>query len=138
MLFSSITFLGFFLPIVFILYWLVPVRIYKNTLLFFSSLLFYAWGEPKFVFLMLFSIFFNYVAGLKISHTTNEKRRKIVLAFSVFINLTILFIFKYLGFSIKIIDIFLTSIHIKPLNIINMILPIGISFLYIPRNFLPC
>ena len=128
MLFSSITFLGFFLPIVFILYWLLPTRAYKNILLFFSSLLFYAWGEPKFVFLMLFSILLNYIAGLKIAHTSNEKKRKILLAFSVFINLIILFIFKYLGFSITIIDIFLNTIHIKPLNIINMILPIGISF----------
>ncbi len=128
MLFSSITFLGFFLPIVFILYWLSPSRIYKNMLLFFSSLLFYAWGEPKFVFLMLFSILLNYIAGLKISHAADEKRRKMVLAFSVFVNLTILFIFKYLGFSITIIDIFLNTIHIKPLNTINMILPIGISF----------
>ena len=128
MLFSSVTFLGFFFPGLFILYWLLPARGYKNILLFFASLLFYAWGEPKYVFLMLFSILFNYSAGLKMSCVINEKQRKKVLAFSIFINLIILFIFKYLGFSIKIIDIFLNALHIPLLSNINLILPIGISF----------
>ena len=127
MLFSSITFLGFFLPVIFILYYLLPTRVCKNTLLFFSSLLFYAWGEPVYVFLMLFSIMFNYLAGLKISTVTKESRTKL-LTFSIFVNLAILFVFKYLGFSIKIVDIFLNAVHIQPLNAINILLPIGISF----------
>lgn len=127
MLFSSITFLGFFLPVIFILYYLLPARVCKNTLLFFSSLLFYAWGEPLYVFLMLFSILFNYLAGLKINTITTESRTKL-LAFSVFVNLSILFVFKYLGFSITIVDIFLNSLHIQQLNAVNILLPIGISF----------
>ena len=118
MLFSSITFLGFFLPAIFILYYLLPTRVCKNILLFFSSLLFYAWGEPVYVFLMLFSILFNYLAGLKISTITNEARTKI-LGFSIFVNLAILFVFKYLGFSIKIVDIFLNALHIPLLSNIN-------------------
>lgn len=66
MLFSSITFLGFFLPAVLLLYVLLPSLRYKNTVLFLSSLLFYAWGEPVYVFLMLASIIFNYNMGLRL------------------------------------------------------------------------
>ena len=63
MLFSSITFLYYFLPIVFVLYFLAPKKI-KNLVLFISSLVFYAWGEPKYVFLMILSVAIGYIAGL--------------------------------------------------------------------------
>ena len=64
MLFSSITFLVFFFPTVLLLYYMLPNLIYRNAVLFFASLLFYAWGEPVYVFLMLASIIFNYNVGL--------------------------------------------------------------------------
>lgn len=126
MLFSSITFLVFFLPAVLVLYYALPNLTYKNCVLFFASLLFYAWGEPKFVFLMFASIIYNYKIGLLIGKI--KEKKKLLLIFAIIADLSILFIFKYLGFSCKIIDIFLNALHIKPLAIINLIMPIGISF----------
>lgn len=126
MLFSSITFLFFFLPSVLVLYYALPNRIYRNSVLLFASFLFYAWGEPKFVFLMLASIIFNYNAGLWLKN--ENEYRKPILAFAIIINLAVLFVFKYLGFSCKIIDFILNSLHLKPIQAINLILPIGISF----------
>lgn len=125
MLFSSITFLGFFLPTVLILYYALPSLKHRNCILLLSSLLFYAWGEPKFVLLMIISIIFNFNMGIFISE--KESKRKILI-FSLIVNLGILFIFKYLGFSSKIINAFINSLHLKPLTVLNMILPIGISF----------
>ena len=126
MLFSSITFLVFFLPSVLVLYYIIPNITYKNCILFIASLLFYAWGEPKFVFLMMASIVFNYTMGLIIGKDFAFK--KIPLAFAILANISVLFIFKYLGFSCRIINIFLDSLHFKTLSVINLIMPIGISF----------
>lgn len=72
MLFSSITFLVFFFPVVLLLYYMLPNLIYRNAVLFFSSLLFYAWGEPVYVFLMLASIVFNYNIGLWLGNNTDN------------------------------------------------------------------
>ncbi len=127
MLFSSITFLVFFLPCTLVFYYALPNRIYKNCVLLFASLLFYAWGEPKFIFLMIASIVFNYNIGLRLGEKENANR-KLLLALGIFINIGILFIFKYLGFSCGIINRILNSLHIKALNDINLIMPIGISF----------
>ena len=126
MLFSSVTFLLFFLPAVLVFYYALPNLTYKNCVLFLASLLFYAWGEPKFVFLMLASIVFNYNMGLFLGN--EAARRKSILAFAVIVNLAVLFVFKYLGFSCKIIDIFLNALHLRPLVALNLIMPIGISF----------
>ena len=126
MLFSSITFLVFFFPAVLVLYYALPSLRLRNCVLLFASLLFYAWGEPKFVFLMLGSILFNYGAGLLLGRTTAN--RKVILALAIVVNIAVLFVFKYLGFSIKIIDMFLNALHIKPLTQINLVMPIGISF----------
>lgn len=126
MLFSSITFLVFFLPITLTLYYVLPNRIWKNMVLFIVSLLFYAWGEPKFVFLMLASIVFNYIIGLRLEN--DSKWKKPLLAFAILANIGVLFIFKYLGFTCKIIDILLTSLKLQPLTALNLVMPIGISF----------
>ena len=134
MLFSSITFLVFFLPAVLIFYYALPNLVYKNCVLFLASLLFYAWGEPRFVFLMFASIVFNYNMGLflgedsRIKCGDDKRMRKMLLAFAIIVNLGILFVFKYLGFTCKIIDVFLSAVHIKPLTAINLVMPIGISF----------
>lgn len=127
MLFSSITFLGFFLPFILVLYYSIPNRIYRNCVLFLGSLLFYAWGEPKFIFLMFASIIFNYNMGLRLGNP-ELTRRKTLLIISIIVNIGILFVFKYLGFSCRIVTAILTSLHLKPLRIINLIMPIGISF----------
>lgn len=126
MVFSSITFLVFFLPAVLVFYFALPNLTYKNCVLFLASLLFYAWGEPEFLFLMIASILFNYYLGLKIGENTLHK--KLLLIIAIIVNIGILFVFKYLGFSCKIIDILLNALHLQPLTIINLVMPIGISF----------
>ncbi len=135
MLFSSFTFLLFFLPACLLFYYALPKLTYKNSVLFFASLLFYAWGEPKFVFLMFASIVFNYNIGLalgKASCNVQEiranKARKLILALAIVANLAVLFVFKYLGFSCRIINEFLNAIHFQQLAMINLVMPIGISF----------
>lgn len=120
MVFSSLTFLFAFLPIVLLLYYVVKDIAWKNVVLLIASLVFYAWGEPVYIVLMVLSILFNYYAGLEIEET----HRKSTLVFAVIINLLILGYFKYSGFLVDTINsIFGTSIRNKQLA-----LPIGISF----------
>lgn len=107
MLFSSIFFLFAFLPTVLILYFTVCRTTIKlqNLLLLISSLFFYAWGEPKFVLVMMLSIAVNYVLGLFAARSQRHKKvAKFYLAVSVVFNLGMLFIFKYLNFTIASIN----------------------------------
>lgn len=126
MVFSSLTFLFVFLPIILIVYYLSPKK-FRNAILFIGSLIFYAWGEPIYITIMLFSTVFDYVNGLLIKKYKEEKqikRTRIVLISSIVVNLGILCFFKYTNFFIENIrNIF--NINIQLLNII---LPIGISF----------
>ena len=126
MVFSSIFFLFCFLPIVLIVYFIVPKR-WKNLVLLLFSLFFYAWGEPVYVILMLLSILFNYVMGLDIAQRNaahRPKKAKASLIFTVIVNLFLLGFFKYAGFLIGTInDLFVVNLPYKELA-----LPIGISF----------
>lgn len=98
MVFSSLLFLVRFLPIVLILYYISP-RKYRNFVLFVSSLFFYAWGEPVYVILMLFSSVFNYYMGTELERLYyDDKKQKLNLVFAIIINLGILVFFKYYGF----------------------------------------
>lgn len=118
MVFSSITFLYFFLPAVLLIYYLSPKKI-KNIVLLLSGLFFYAWGEPVYVVIMIFSSFIDYAAGLIIDkYDDNQKKRTAALLVSLIINLGLLGVFKYSGFFAGIF-----GIEIKQLP-----LPIGISF----------
>ena len=92
MVFSSLTFLFLFLPVTLLLYYIVPKKI-KNLVLLVMSLIFYAWGEPVYVILMLYSILLNYAAGRLMEAEPNHK--KAVLVFTVILNLLILGFFKY-------------------------------------------
>lgn len=121
MVFSSIFFLFYFFPIVFIVNKLLP-RKYKNLWLFFASLFFYAWGEPIYILIMLFSTFFDYTNG-RLMVGASDKKKKLILINSIVVNLGILFFFKYSGFFIKVVNEF--GYNIKPLN---LALPLGISF----------
>ena len=124
MLCSSIVFLFTFLPAVMILYYLLPVR-FRNVILLLASLVFYAWGEPVYLFLMLLSILFNYFSGLDIARNLQDKRAaKRSLVFNLIINLAVLGFFKYEGFVLDTLNGILPvhiSYHALPL-------PIGISF----------
>lgn len=124
MLFSSLTFIGFFLPIVLFLYFIIPQRTYRNAILLIASLLFYMWGEPKFVFLMMASVLFNYAMGILIA----RKPLKTLLLLGVSVDIGVLFIFKYLGFSCMIVNHLITFLHLNPVAVIDLALPIGISF----------
>lgn len=123
MLFSSVFFLFTFLPIVLIVYTFLPEK-YKNLFLFLASLFFYAWGEPIYVLIMIFSTFFDYNIGRKIENSSDNKKRKRLLITSIAVNLGMLFTFKYLDFAI-----FNTN-NLLNINIplVNLSLPIGISF----------
>lgn len=125
MVFSSTIFLFLFLPLVLVVYYnpIIRGRTFRNLVLLGASLLFYAWGEPKFVFLMLLSIVINYVIGVLLEFSKSNSMRRVWLIVSIVYNLGILFIFKYLGFALSNLAlIFPHSISV------NIVLPIGISF----------
>lgn len=127
MVFSTLTFLFAFFPLVCILYYLIPNRTYKNFVLLAFSLLFYGWGEPKYIFLMLTASFVAYIGGLLIHKfdTLNRlKAKKAVFIITVILLISNLFVFKYLNFTVdNINNLFGTSIDIG-----TILLPIGISF----------
>ena len=124
MVFSSIPFLFFFFPIFLIFYYIMPKR-WKNYILLLFSLVFYAWGEPVYILLMIFASAVDYGNGLLMTKFGDtKKKRKIFLLFSVFINLSMLGFFKYADFFIETINQ-IGNLSIKPLG---LGLPIGISF----------
>lgn len=128
MLFSSTIFIYFFLPAVVILYYTVlrRSRTAQNVFLFIASLLFYAWGEPKFVFIMMLSIFMNWLFALLMDSAKKKGRAmvaKAMIATDCMFNLALLLIFKYLGFASS----FISSLGID-VPVFSVALPIGISF----------
>ncbi len=123
MVFSSLNFLFIFLPIVLILYYVVPFKV-KNLILLIGSIIFYAWGEPVYVILMILNIAFNYVAGRQFETMTSQRQRKRQLILAVVVNLLLLGFFKYAGLLVSTINgIFHAGITWEGLP-----LPIGISF----------
>lgn len=125
MVFSSSIFLFVFLPFTIIGYYLLDKR-FKNVFLLIVSLLFYAWGEPRFVFIMLISIIVNYVFGLLVIRGTPQGcYQHAMLTFMVAFNLSIFFIFKYLNFTISNINRLAGR---ELLTQTQIVLPIGISF----------
>ena len=124
MIFSSVFFIFTFLPAMLLVYYISP-RKFKNFVLLAGSLIFYAWGEPVYIFLMIFSICFNYVCGLDIQRCRGRKTAAVLnLIFAVAVNLFILGFFKYYGFVVENVNgIF--GLHIP---VEGLALPIGISF----------
>ena len=122
MVFSSMVFLWIFLPVVFVLSRIIRNLKAQNILLLLASLVFYAWGEPRYLILLLVSIFMNWIFGLLIDRFRN--RGKLFLALDVIANLALLGYFKYADFSINTVNrLFHTSIPAA-----NIALPVGISF----------
>lgn len=121
MLFSSITFLFYFLPILLIIYFIVPKK-FKNLVLFIFSLFFYFYGEPKYGFLLLLSCIINYIIGSLIDK--HRKYGKIFLIIALVYDIGILLYFKYLDFFIENIN----NIFKSEIPLFHIIMPIGISF----------
>ena len=125
MLFSSTTFIFMFLVLLTILYFPIKNIKYRNIVLLIFSLVFYSWGEPKYIILMLLTVLTAYVFGLLINkYRDNKKKSRLFLIISIILIVTNLFIFKYLDFSIEIIN----SIFNGNIKLTNIVLPIGISF----------
>ncbi|MGM9658991.1 MAG: MBOAT family O-acyltransferase [Faecousia sp.] len=123
MIFSSIPFLYYFLPAVLAVYFLTPRR-GKNAVLLLASLLFYGWGEPKLLWLMVFTIAVFYLCGLAIGRAESPRRKKFWLIVSVVVGVGLLGLFKYA-------DFFLTSVNAATglgLPLLKLALPVGISF----------
>lgn len=126
MVFSSLIFLFVFLPIVVFLYYISKEK-YRNIILLIASLLFYSYGEPKFVLVMIGSIILNYVIALEIDKAKDNNKiavSKVLLVVDITLNIGILFIFKYLDFSISVVN----RIFKSELGLYEIALPIGISF----------
>ena len=126
MLFSSIPFLYYFLPIVLILYLIVPKKktmLWGNLVLLASSLFFYFWGEPKYIYLMAGSIILGYLFGLLIENAQNKKSKRLFLILYSCLVLGALAYFKYAGFFTKNLHSLIASVPI-----LKIALPIGISF----------
>lgn len=125
MVFSSINFIFIFLPLLFLFYFFIPekFRPVRNFILLAASFAFYAYGEPRYLVIMLISILLNYIFGLLLS-IKRFKRKKIILAAAVFLNLSLLAYFKYTNF-------FLSNLYAlmgKEFTLLNIVMPIGISF----------
>ena len=124
MVFSSTIFLCVYLPLVLLGYYICPKK-GRNLFLLIVSLVFYAWGEPKYVFLMIFSILVNYIFGrLMDKNRGRQKRMKLLLVLSVVIDLGLLSVFKYTDFIITNVN----AIFGPSFDLLNIALPIGISF----------
>ncbi|HAX83754.1 MAG TPA: membrane-bound O-acyltransferase family protein, partial [Ruminococcaceae bacterium] len=126
MVFSSAPFLFLFLPIVLIAYYnpIIKSLAFKNAVLIVSSIFFYAWGEPIYVLLMLGSIIINWALGLVVDKNRDNKKSRAALVLSVIVNIGMLFVFKYLTFTLENINALLHT----DFNTLNITLPIGISF----------
>ena len=120
MVFSSLLFIYFFLPIFLICYFVIKNRKYRNLVLLLFSLIFYAYGEPIYSFLMIFSILVNYFLAILIDKYNSKK----LFILDVIFNLGLLGIFKYFNFFVD----NLNNIFNLNVNFINIALPIGISF----------
>jgi alginate O-acetyltransferase complex protein AlgI len=127
MVFSSPIFLFLFLPVVLACTALPGLKL-RNALLLFFSVLFYAWGELLFVFLMLGSTALNYLLGLWVERQTQPARRRRVLFLAVALNIGTLVFFKYANFAVDNLNLLLAWVHLAPVHCERVRLPIGISF----------
>ena len=127
MVFSSPVFLFLFLPVVLGVYFLLP-RGLRNLWLLATSLIFYAWGEPRFVLVMLASIGANYLLALLIARSAGAVRRRAFLALAVAANIGLLVVFKYADFLVANLNAVLEALRFAPLSLPAIALPIGISF----------
>ncbi|TRZ69712.1 MAG: MBOAT family protein [Bacteroidetes bacterium] len=127
MLFSSLLFLYQFLPITLFIYYLSKERL-QSVVLLFASLVFYAWGGPSYISILIISILINYFSGLAMGSGEAKRRRKTFLVLGIILNLSLLVIFKYTHFFIENINLLTAIFGVPPVLIKKIILPLGISF----------
>ncbi|MCK9325447.1 MAG: hypothetical protein M0P69_08100 [Bacteroidales bacterium] len=127
MVFSSSVFLILFLPVFFLLYYLCPQK-YRNWVALIGSILFYSWGAPKFIFVILGTTFVDFHLVRWMAATKKQLHRRLMLALSVSINLGLLIYFKYSGFLIDNLNSFLHLFGIDAVHWTKLVMPIGISF----------
>ena len=127
MVFSSIVFLLYFLPVFLITYYLVPKKL-KNPVILIFSIFFYSWGAPKFIFVILGTTFIDFHLVRWMSRTKKDLHRKLMLSLSVLINLGLLFYFKYSNFFVENVNSVLHLFGINGIPWTKLVLPIGISF----------
>lgn len=127
MVFSSITFLLYFLPIFLLVYHFIRKE-YKNYVILLASVFFYSWGAPKFVFILLASTFLDFYLVRWMSQATQLGTKKRLLFFSIFLNLGLLAYFKYANFFIENVNTALSGLGMEAISWTSVVLPIGISF----------
>ena len=127
MVFSSTLFLLYFLPVFLLVYHLVGKR-FKNYTILLASILFYSWGAPKFVFVILGTTIIDFYIVKMIYESEVQKHRKILLVISIIINLGLLAYFKYANFFVENLNEVLSSFGVNNLAWTSIALPIGISF----------
>jgi alginate O-acetyltransferase complex protein AlgI len=125
--FSSITFLVYFLPFVLLLYYFIGKK-YKNGFLLIASILFYSWGAPRFIFVILTTTFLDFFLVGIMDKSESLVKRKMIMIFSICMNLGLLFYFKYCNFFIDNANHIFSLLNVKPMHILKIVLPIGISF----------
>lgn len=127
MVFSSIVFLLYFLPLFMLVYFSVD-RKYKNAVILIGSIFFYAWGAPKFIFVILGTTLLDFYLVTWMDRTASETKRKLMLTLSVSVNIGLLFYFKYSNFFIENVNQALSVFTDKQIHWTKLVLPIGISF----------
>lgn len=127
MVFSSIVFVLYFLPVFLVLYFIIDRR-YKNVLILVSSILFYAWGAPKFIFVILGTTLLDFILVHYMDRMDTDWKRKVMLSISIVVNLGLLVYFKYSNFFIENINLFLSGLGFNEVAWTKLVLPIGISF----------
>ena len=126
MVFSTPIFIFLFLPIALTVYFLLP-RKFRNVWILIASLFFYAWGEPVYLGLMVFSIIFNYFFGRIIASSAGWKR-KFIFVLDILLNLSLIGFFKYSGFIVDSLNGILEPLGVGAIEFTSVPLPIGISF----------
>lgn len=127
MVFSSITFILYFLPLFFTSYYVFPNK-YKNYIILFFSIIFYGWGAPTFIFILMSSTILDFYIVKQLYKSKTKKKKNLFLIFSICTNLGLLLYFKYLNFFIETINRFFLEVGFSNIDWIEVALPIGISF----------
>ena len=128
MLFSSMTFIFIFLPIVIALYFIF--KKFRNLILLLASILFYAWGEPKYVVILLLTVLIDYFGAIFVDKAEKQPKKLLILWTVIILNLSVLIYFKYFNFfCASILPVFGVSY-----GALKLLLPLGISFFSFERN----